>query len=279
MGAEGGASNVFSRVPGSVCGVLGSGVFRLCVTVLALWCVAPHAAGQALRVLTEEWAPFNFKTPDGASGVAAEMALSLLNSAGLKAQPEFMPWNRAYQLAQNTPNVLIFTLTRTPDREAQFEWVLKISDRAVSLYRLKSRPEIKVTDLESAKQYRVGTGPKADTSTQFLLRSGFVSGQNLELLQTETADQSNLRKLLAGRIDLLVSHPLTINFTAQMIGVDSRLVERVLTLPEKDAGYWIALSKKSDPALLARLRAAAERLEKDGGLEKIRRRYLVAERP
>ena len=30
---------------------------------------------------------------------------------------------------------------------------------------------------------------------------------------------------------------------------------------------------------LARLRAAAVRLEKDGGLEKIRRRYLAPERP
>ena len=275
MGARGRASSV----SGSMCGVRGASVFRLCVTVLALWCVAPHAAGQVLRALTEEWPPFNFKTPAGASGVAADMVRSLLDSAGLAAQPEFLPWNRAYQLAQHTPNVLIFTLTRTPEREAQFEWVLKVSDRAMSLYRLKSRPEIKVTDLESAKEYRVGTGPKADTSTQFLLRSGFVSGQNLEPLQTETADQSNLRKLVAGRIDLMVSHPLTIEFTAQLIGIDSRLVERVLTLPEKDAGYWIALSKKSDPGLLVRLRAAAERLEKDGGLEKIRRRYLVAERP
>ncbi len=254
-------------------------MFRLWVTVLALLCVVPQAAGQSLRALTEEWPPFNFKTPAGASGLAAEMARSLLDSAGLAAQPEFMPWNRAYQTAQHTPNVLIFTLARTPERESQFEWVLKVSDRAMSLYRLKSRPEVKVSDLESAKQYRVGTGPKADTSTQFLLRSGFISGHNLDPVQTETADRSNLLKLLAGRIDLLVSHPLTIEFTAKLLGIDSRQLERVLTLPEKDAGYWIALSKKSEPDLLARLHAAAERLEKSGGLEKMRHRYLAAERP
>lgn len=109
--------------------------------------------------------------------------------------------------------MLIFTLARTAvERESQFEWVLKVSDRAMSLYRLKSRPEVNVSDLESAKQYRVGTGPKSDTSTQFLLRSGFIPGHNLEPVQTEAADRSNLRKLVAGRIDLMVSHPLTIEF-------------------------------------------------------------------
>ena len=264
---------------GSVSGMRAGGLFRLCVTVLALLCVAPHATGQSLRVLTEEWPPFNFKTPEGASGLAADLARLLLDDAGLATQAEFMPWNRVYQIAQHTPNVLIFTLARTPERESQFEWVLKVSDRAMSLYRLKSRPEVKVPDLESAKQYRVGTGPKSDTSTQFLLRSGFIPGRNLEPVQTEAADRSNLRKLVAGRIDLMVSHPLTIEFTADRIGIDSRQLERALTLPEKDAGYWIALSKQSDPVLLARLRAAAVRLEKDGGLEKIRRRYLTPERP
>ena len=267
-----------SSVSGGASEKRGRAFFRMCITALALLCVTPHAAGQTLRVLTEEWPPFNFKTPEGASGVATEMARALLDDAGLAATPEFMPWNRAYQIAQHTPNVLIFTLARRPERELQFEWVLKVSDRAMSLYRLKSRPEVKVSDLESAKQYRVGTGPKADTSTQFLLRSGFVPGQNLESVQSESADQSNLRKLIAGRIDLMVSHPLTIAFTAQAIRFDGFRVERVLTLPEKDSGYWIALSKKSAPELLERLRAAVVRLEKDGGLENIRRRYLTPER-
>lgn len=80
------------------------------------------------------------------------------------------PWARAYQMAQDAPNVLIYSIGRNEQREALFKWVGVIAPYDVYLYRLKSRPEVKVLSMNDIRNYRVGA-VRDDIRAQHLERA------------------------------------------------------------------------------------------------------------
>lgn len=231
------------------------------------------AYAQDLRVITEEWPPYNFQQNGKASGFAVEMTEALLAEAGIQAKVEFLPWNRAYAIALETPNVLLFTLGRNKDREPQFHWLLRVAPREMRFYALAERKDIVVSSLDDARQYTIGTGPKKDGSTQELIMAGF--SKNLDIFEGEESDVTNLRKLLAKRFDIMVGNPVSITYSARKLGIDPGLIKPLFPFAYQESGYWIALSRKTDPNLLERLLAAAKRLESKGAFKEIRRRNGV----
>ena len=79
-----------------------------------------------LEFVTEEYPPYNYTESGIARGITVDI---LLESAALMALPlerrniRSMPWARGYQMAQKGPGVLLFSMTRTSDREHLFKWV------------------------------------------------------------------------------------------------------------------------------------------------------------
>lgn len=249
----------------------------------AWWCTLSLAAAtlcssmasaQTLRVVTEQRPPMNFQENGQEKGLAVEMAKALFKESGLTAPIEFMPWNRAYSTALQTPNVLIFTIARSADREASFHWIQKVAPRETWLYGLKSRTDIRVKTLADAKAYMVGTGPSEDIQTKELLQSGFVLGENLDAIQADAPDAKNMQKLFLGRIDLLIANHLVAPYVAKQVG--HRFDELVAVYPVVTGGpgFWIALSKDSDASLLKSLTTSSRRLEERGVFKAILDKYL-----
>lgn len=246
---------------------------RCCLSVLAVLCAT--ATAQPLRLVTEEWPPFNYQEQGQARGLGVEMAQALLAEAGLPAaRVEFFPWNRAYALALHEPQVLLFTVSRTPQREHQFHWIARISARELWLYRLASRNDIVINHLDQAKAYRLGVGPLEDASTQGLVERGFVPGVQLDSVQTADPDATNLQKLLAGRFDLMVGNPLSVAYTLQKQRVPEDSVVPAYKWVMDGQGYWLALSRKSDPVLVQALQQAAKRMEQRGTSRTLREQFL-----
>jgi polar amino acid transport system substrate-binding protein len=239
-----------------------------------LMLVATSAAAQKLRVITEEWPPFNHTENGHPSGLAVEMTQALLKDSGLSADIEFFPWNRAYAMGLKDPNTLIFTLGRNPEREARFNWLFKVSKREMWLFRLSERIDIKVENLESAKKYIVGSGTMEDVSTQELIKRGFVVGKNLDLVNGSDADKRNIAKLQAGRMDLLAANPLSLAYASKAMQMPFNRFAPVLRLSGDDAGYWVALSLNSDSALLQKLKDSAKRLDEGGAFKALQDKYL-----
>src|SRR5690606_32928683 len=109
------------------------------------------------------------------------------------------PWARAYTLAKSSRNTLIFSIARSADREKLFQWVGPLAPYQVYLYKLRSRTDIDIDDVQQAKLYQVG-GEYQDIKQLYLKSEGFREDWNIELERTV---ELNLRKLFAGRIDLL----------------------------------------------------------------------------
>ena len=86
-------------------------------------CWALSAAAVDIHAYTEDVPPLNYVDKGKISGYSTEVLRLAAQEAGLSLSIEAQPWLRAYAAVQKSPNALLFTVVRTPEREAQFQWV------------------------------------------------------------------------------------------------------------------------------------------------------------
>jgi polar amino acid transport system substrate-binding protein len=81
-----------------------------------------------------------------------------MKSNGEEYEIRLMPWARAYKQIINKPNKILFSMTRTPQREYLFKWVGPIANNSFVFY-ARSDSKITINSLEDAKdeKYKVGT--------------------------------------------------------------------------------------------------------------------------
>jgi polar amino acid transport system substrate-binding protein len=152
-------------------------------------------AEEKVQAVTEEFAPFNYTENGSVTGYSTRVVEEMFRRAGVLYDVHIYPWSRTYKLAQTLPNVVIFTLARTPEREKQFQWIGALAKRRLYLYKLTARQDIKVDNIEGVKKYWVAVN-REDAAEKLLLGMGFSYEKNLDL---SPSDSSSLNKLwLAG---------------------------------------------------------------------------------
>jgi polar amino acid transport system substrate-binding protein len=117
---------------------------------------------------------------------------------------------------------------------------------------------------EAKKVRRIGT-LRDDTRERLLLSYGFA---NLESVSDE---QKNARKLSLGRIDLWAYKIPGLKTVCDLAGVDFNEFEEVYSLREIEV--MIAFSKTTSDSIVQMWRKAFNRMEVDGTLMKIRRKW------
>lgn len=225
-------------------------------------------AQEKIQAVTEEFAPFNYTENGKVAGYSTQVVEEMFRRAGVAYELHSYPWSRAYKLAQTLPNVVIFTLARTPEREKEFQWIGVLAKRRLYLYKLASRQDIKVDNIEGARKYWVAVN-RDDAAEKLLLGFGFSYEKNLDL---SPSDDASLNKLLAGRIDFITGSDYTIDYLLQKNGVPTGRLKRLLPLVDQGE-YFVAASKNTPQAMVQRLRAAFEQMEKDGTIKGLQPRF------
>ena len=158
----------------------------LTLTTWTALAMASSVCAQGITVVTEEYPPYNFLDSNNRiSGMATEVVEEVLKRARLDYKMAMYPWARAYQLAQDAPNVLIYSIGRSEQRESLFKWVDVIAPYDVYLYRLKSRTDIKATRLADVRHFKIGA-VRDDVRAQYLEKEGLKSiKQEFSSINTE----------------------------------------------------------------------------------------------
>lgn len=231
--------------------------------------VAPCLHAAELNVLTEEMPPFNYSNEKKeAAGFSTEIVLELLKRTDIKAaggKIKVLPWARAYSMIQEEKNVMLYSMTRTREREKQFKWVGPIAPRTIWLWKMKERKDIKIVSLEDAKKYRLGA-VRAFASTNYLTTLGF----RLDLCNSEEA---NFKKLIAGRIDILSALELAAAYQMRKLNQSFNQLDRLIKLDDRYL-YYFALNIDTSDEIVNSLQRALEEIKNDGTYEKIRTRSL-----
>ncbi len=249
---------------------------RACLSLAALAALlgpCPRAAAvpaeAVLQGFTENLPPLNYQDEAGPQGFAVELLRLMAAGAGLPLDVQVLPWQRAMQMAEAQPGSVLFSLTRTPEREAQFQWVGPIAQRRVLIYRLASRDDLAMTQLGALGNARIGVVRESAADRQ-LQAAGLKPGQQLE---QGLDDATNLRKLLAGRMEYVALLDWAAAWNLRQLGLPYTTLQPVM---EHDVAraYWYGLRLDTDPAVARRLQAELNALRRDGRYERLRQRFF-----
>lgn len=242
----------------------------LLLWLAAGWVGLPVAQAEPLRIVTEEFSPYNMTENGKITGLSTEVVEAVLAEVGEPANIEVMPWARAYDLALHEENVLIYSITRSVEREPLFNWVGLLVTTHTCLYSSAARP-IHLASLEDARHYQIGT-VKDDVGEEYLTAHHFSVGANL---QSSNKYELNYDKLKGGRVDLWISDDRNAAYLARQAGdVPEQVLVQSLPLADLGEDLSLAFSLKTPAATVARFRAALETIHRNGTYDAIMRKWL-----
>lgn len=227
------------------------------------------AVGPDLQAFTENLPPLSYSANAGATGFSVELLRLMASEAGLSLDIQVQPWIRAMRSAGEATNTVLFSLARLPERESLYQWVGPISERRIVIYRLSKRGDIRFTELTQLQGLRLGVVRESASAKQ-LLALGLKPEVDLEWASD---DASNLRKLLAGRMDLLVVLDWAAAWNLRQHKLPFASLTEVATL-DSSLSYWYGLHPNIDAAIKQRLQAALDRLKRNGRYAALRMRYF-----
>ena len=238
---------------------------KLLIMVTSLLLVSVQAVCQEkMTILTENMPPLNYVKDGVLVGPSVEIVREIQRRVGSRQLIEVYPWARAYKMALEDLNVILFSMTYTKDRYDKFKWIGPLAKKRDILVAKKGLG-IAIKTLEDAKRVnRIGT-LRDDTRELFLKSLGF---NNLESVSDE---QKNAKKLMLGRIDLWAYKKPGLKTVCELAGVDYNQVEEVLHLREIE--LMIAFSKKTPDQIVQNWRDAFNEMTTDGTIIKIKKRW------
>ncbi len=240
------------------------------LAMVLVFIMASVAWGADIRVVTEEWPPYSCVKKNKVEGLVTEVIRATLDQADLGYTIEAYPWARAYEMARNEKNVLIYSIFKLPNREAHFKWI-KIDGLAVdmALFRPKYREDIHLNSLEDAKGYRVGV--TRETSTHhFLLGKGFEEGVNLFPVNCE--EQNSLKSQpKARRIDLTTGDVLSLAQWLKTSNLSPDYWVREMSLFQQP--LYMAFGLETSDELVDKVRQAFESIKAQGQVAQILGEY------
>lgn len=244
---------------------------KLILVSLVILCLLlpSRATAGPLTIISDPYPPFGYVKEGEIVGFTVELIKLLQKRTGIAGKFVMYPWARAYEMAQQEKDILIYQLTYTKERERLFQLVGPIYHATDSLWKLKSRKDVVVRNLEDAKQFRVGTVRDYFTH-KYLLERGFEEGKNLDAVHD---DDINVQKLAAGRIDLMFIDELVFNYRVKALGYNRDDFDKTLSVISHDE--YIAFSRKTSPEVVSRFAKALEAMKKDGSYNSLLRKYGV----
>jgi len=229
--------------------------------------------GQTIHVVTEDYPPYNFEENSKIVGISTEVVRAVLKEVGYETDIRLYPWPRTYSMAQKNENTIIYSISRTEERENLFKWIGVVAPADNYLFALKNKTDIKISNLDEAKKYRIGT-VRDDVADIYLTKKGFEVGKNIERASNY---ELNMKKLLKGRLDLWFCAEFVGNFLLKKHGyIPEETVKKVYFLDEiSGEGFYMAFSKSTSDDIVEKYKIALEKLKTDGTYDKILKKNLL----
>jgi polar amino acid transport system substrate-binding protein len=241
---------------------MGRTITRFCVAALFggfLWC-------QPLIIYTEISPPNQQLSPDGKiAGFATEVVQELQRRLGNTDPIEVVPWIRGYREVQTKPNVVLFSVVRSAERDPLFHWVGPLRTYEYCFYTRKDA-NVQIKSLSEAKQLRLVGVYKEDIRDQYLTRMGFTN------LDRSIDNITALKKLMDGRVDAMAAAESGFSELATMAGFRPNDFEKRYTFLQVQT--YIVFSKSTSEKIVKAWNRRFEEMKQDGVFERIHRKHF-----
>ncbi|WP_233280334.1 substrate-binding periplasmic protein [Rheinheimera mangrovi] len=230
----------------------------LAVLLYLSFATAANTEPLAFRVVTELSPPHQTIKDGKVDGISTQIVIATLKQAGLDSHIEVYPWARSYYIATSVPNVLIYNIARTPERENEFHWIGPVANYRLGLVRLTDRTDLTpnhIKDLGSA----VIAVQRGDFSSLYLQQQGLRIGKEL-LLSADILE--SWRLLLKGKVDYVVDDEAAIALMEKQLLQPQGIARFVLAIPQLEQQTYLAASKGTEPELVKKLQQAHLEVQK-----------------
>lgn len=225
-----------------------------------------QAQAQTIKAYTEEWPPYNFIRDNRLVGVSTEILQAVCADSQIQCEMELVPWTRAYKTVLETPNTLIYTISRIPVREKQFVWIGPILPRSMWIF-ARSEVAAKIHSLKDLANFRIGA-IREEASLSELLEAG-VPSSSIQIFNTNTEE---MRKLKAGKIDIVANTELGMQQNQKSFGIPPNTIKRMMKLNDGAALYF-GMNLKTQAELVRKLQASVDKMKREGKIDLIVERY------
>ena len=230
---------------------MGRGISKWLLVLGVIWSQACQAA-ESLTVYTENYPPYNMYNADQSAIIGKSTAIvkALFAEAGIDYQMQLVPWARALRNAKVHANTAVFSMARTPEREAFFHWIGPlIVNRWIFMARREDH--IVIDALADIKGRRIGTY-RSDISFKYLTDRGFD-------VDITSYDKQNAGKLKRKRIDLWSTGLLLGPYLADAQGIDGLTVVKTSggePFVFIESGMYLGINRNTPISVYQRLQQA-----------------------
>ncbi len=197
-------------------------------------------------------------------GVAPEVVAEIQKLVGDECEQKAVPWLRAYEQTQKGPMQAIFAIVRIPEREALFKWVGPVFEEGDYFFKHRNS-HLEVNSLEDAKRVERIAVRKGGYTHQTLAAQGF------ENLDVGPSYDSSYRKLVDGRVNLVLMGERTYYYMVKKAGIEPDNFERT-NYKFAESGAWLAFSPDVPDELVEKWQKALDTIKANGVFDEIMER-------
>lgn len=220
-----------------------------------------------LLMVTEDYPPLTYMEDGKVTGIVTEVLLEITERLGIAEPIRMTHWNNAYNLALLHPNVVLFSIERTEEREDRFHWVGPVGSNRAILYG-RANTDYAVESLADARAVNTIATTTDWFTEQYLQEAGFTN------LVSRPTPAASVQLLMDGAADLTILTDSTAPRIVAESGYHMHDLQPLLTVLETD--YYIALSRGTPGAIVREWQTTLEGLKADGTIARIHERYSKA---
>lgn len=228
-------------------------------------------AEEELLVMTEQFPPFNYQEGNTIKGLSTQIVKELLKRANLKYRIELVPWKRAYNTTLIRPNTIIYTMAKTESRIDKFHWIGKISNRKLSLFRLRSRQDLAAMTMKEAKEKAKIATIQGDASTERIMGLGF-NEKNITMIRDLLFGNLCVNHVMKGRSDYFPMNPYSLKYRITKGEFPDLFLDQFLI--HDDDGYYIGANTNTNPSIIKVLKDTYKTMEQEGFISKVVSEFL-----
>jgi len=231
---------------------------------LSLIFFATRSQADGIEILANESMPFSGLVDGKPAGMVIDILTAVTRDGGPAFNFDFStPWPRAQVLVLDQTDLAIVPLTRTPDREPDYQWLAELFSYRGHLVTIARRAPLKT--IAEAKVLEVGV-LKASGLLPTVLALG------LTRLQLAASDDVNAQRMLLGRLGAWAAPEYVDRYTFERAGGDPSKLQYGPALGDEFRLY-VAASPKFPATDAKAIADGIGRLRAKGDIEKILERY------
>lgn len=243
-----------------------SGAARLLSAAALLWVVEPRIALAERWVIAfdENFPPYAFLAAGEPVGIDTEIVDAVLLRMGIEVVHRPLPWSRVIAELDEDKVDLAFQFAGTAQRQKSYHLVGPLRS-GLTVFATRPGTFVRFRSLRDLKDMVIGT------VQNFAYTTEFDTADYLMKDSTATSNTANVRKLVAGRVDLVIGDLYTLRYVARQEALAEQL--QIVEPPIGEVPRFVAFPW-SRSAKGERFGAALEEFRKEGGVDRVIARWM-----